>query len=584
MGHLYKMKYDRKRRVYVKYQLKIKTKLLVPVLIMNVIFSIIIGSAAYQRIQKRYVELIGKEASAILTLLRESIDGDKVSALRDVTERKTLYREMYDEIAVFIEHTDAKYVYLIGEVDGVYQYLLKNYDATGQLEVLEEGYQGEVLAALNGKTYTAPYIDKADKENLVTAYIPVYDKAGTIVAVLGADYDATTICNYLNKLLIYITLFGILQTVAATCIMNYIVSRMKKQIMQVDNKLQELVSSNGDLTKKIEVQIEDEIGDIAKKINELLSYIHTVISNISNVTIHMNESIQETRKSIGTSVNELEEIASSTEELNAMTEETYSNIENISSVIEAMKLLLENVDAAIKNKQLDAKENCQKANTICKKAMEEKEEVNKITAQLNDSVEKKIRKANELKKISNLTEQILRVAKKTSLLALNASIEAARAGEAGKGFSVVAEQISELSEDTAKTATEIQLISQKIIYAVGELSGEASNVIQFIDQKTLNSYDKLLAIGEEYAKNSEEMQVFFDHVSMQSNEIQRGMEEIVEAIHAITEASRECASGIGEVTKLTANLTENLSENEQQAEQNEDLMKQMELEVQKFVI
>lgn len=584
MGHLYKMKYDRKRRVYVKYQLKIKTKLLVPVLIMNVIFSIIIGSAAYQRIQKRYVELIGKEASAILTLLRESIDGDKVSALRDVTERKTLYREMYDEIAVFIEHTDAKYVYLIGEVDGVYQYLLKNYDATGQLEVLEEGYQGEVLAALNGKTYTAPYIDKADKENLVTAYIPVYDKAGTIVAVLGADYDATTICNYLNKLLIYITLFGILQTVAATCIMNYIVSRMKKQIMQVDNKLQELVSSNGDLTKKIEVQIEDEIGDIAKKINELLSYIHTVISNISNVTIHMNESIQETRKSIGTSVNELEEIASSTEELNAMTEETYSNIENISSVIEVMKLLLENVDAAIKNKQLDAKENCQKANTICKKAMEEKEEVNKITAQLNDSVEKKIRKANELKKISNLTEQILRVAKKTSLLALNASIEAARAGEAGKGFSVVAEQISELSEDTAKTATEIQLISQEIIYAVGELSGEASNVIQFIDQKTLNSYDKLLAIGEEYAKNSEEMQVFFDHVSMQSNEIQRGMEEIVEAIHAITEASRECASGIGEVTKLTANLTENLSENEQQAEQNEDLMKQMELEVQKFVI
>lgn len=568
----------------MKYRLKIKTKLLVPVIMMNIMFSVIIGGATYQQIQKRYIELTGKEADAILTLLRESIDGDKISALRNVTERENLYSEVYDEIVAFIEHTDAKYVYLIGEVDGTYQYLLRNYDAAGELEILEEGYQREVLAALNGKTYTAPYIDKADNENLVTAYIPVYDTAGTIVAVLGADYDATTICNYLNKLLICIILFGILQTAAATLIMNYIINRMKKQIMQVDHKLQELVSSNGDLTKKIEVQAEDEIGDIARKINELLSYIHTVISNISNVTIHMNESIQETRKSIGRSGNELEQIAGSTEELNAMTEETYSNIENISSVIEAMKSLLETVDTAIKNKRLDVKENCKKANVICKKAMEEKEEVNKVTAQLSDSVEEKIRKANELRKISNLTEQILGVAKKTSLLALNASIEAARAGEAGKGFSVVAEQISELSEDTAKTATEIQVISQEIIHAVGELSEEASNVVQFVDQKTLNSYDKLLAIGEEYVRNSEEMEVFFDHVSGQSNEMERGMGEIVEAIRAITEASRECASGIGEVTKLTTNLTGSLSENEQQAKQNENLMHQMELEVEKFII
>lgn len=73
-----------------------------------------------------------------------------------------------------------------------------------------------------------------------------------------------------------------------------------------------------------------------------------------------------------------------------------------------------------------------------------------------------IENARAVERISILSDAILEIASRTNLLSLNATIEAAQAGEAGRGFAVVAEEIRNLAENSRKTASEIQKVTQQV--------------------------------------------------------------------------------------------------------------------------
>lgn len=568
----------------MKIRLSIKLRLVMSVALLFVVFSLLLVSSVYKMSSEKYVQQGGNEAASVATLIQDMLDLDTVEAVKNQDGDKAKYQSVLDFSNKIIEETGAKYMYMIAQYDGVYKYFFSNNEESAFLEDLEESYFDLVEPAFEGKVSVMPYIDDSGYGKLITAFVPLYNSKGEIMGVLGIDYDAEFVQKNIDDILRNIVFMAIIILLVSIAFVYLVINRMVKQLKRVDVKLQELISSNGDLTKKIDVKRNDEIGDICDKINQLLEYIYVLIKNITDVSKSVRASIDKTKQSVDGAVSELEGVSSSAEEVNAMIEENYSSIEDITSIVDVVKEQLTTISNDLSNGKKLTGEVKERANDICEEAIRESEVIAKDSERLTVSVQEKIRRAGNVERINELTEKIIDVANKTSMLALNASIEAARAGEAGRGFSVVAEEISKLAEDTTVTAKGIKQISEMIVSVVEELASESESMVDYVSEKTVGTYEKLKAVGEEYLENSERVTEIFEKMHSQSNNIENSMSEVVDAVNAIREATKECTAGVGEVTNLTVSLTMNSQDNKEQVKHNEDMMDLLEAELDKFII
>ena len=105
--------------------------------------------------------------------------------------------------------------------------------------------------------------------------------------------------------------------------------------------------------------------------------------------------------------------------------------------------------------------------------------------------------------IGKATEIISDIADQTHLLALNAAIEAARAGEQGRGFAVVAAEVRKLAEQSAKTVAGVQKVIQQVQDAFSNLSENANELLQYINGKVNDDYNRMARAGERYRQDAE---------------------------------------------------------------------------------
>ncbi len=568
----------------MKMRVSIKEKLLIPVALIFIIFAVSLACFVYKASSKKYISQGVGEAASVATLIQSALDTDIVEAVKQQDEDTKNYQLLLEFANKMIGQTGAKYIYMIADYDGVQKYFFSNDEEVSYTKDVEEGYLEQVKSVYEGKVSALPYIDNTGHEKLLTAFVPIFNEKQEVTAVMGVDYDAEFISQNMVSLLKGIIGVAVVMLVVSLLVVYFIISMMVKQLKTVDQKLQELISSNGDLTQKIVLKNNDEIGDIGTKINQLLEFIYVIVKNITGVSQVVAGSIEKTKYAVDGSAKEIEMVSASAEEVNAMIDESFNNIANITDVVDTVKKELSVMCTDLGEGEQLIGEIKERATVICEEAVQDSQSINEISNKLTQSMQEKIERANDVDKIKELTAKILDVANKTSMLALNASIEAARAGEAGRGFSVVAEEISKLAKDTMVTAQEIQQISDMIVTAVDELSTESNNMLNYVSDKTIGSCDKLRTVGEEYMESSQKVTEIFAKMYNQSKVIEDEMKEIYNAINVVRDVSEQCTLGVGEVTNATVNLSANLQENKKQVENNEEMMEKLEAEITKFVV
>jgi len=204
--------------------------------------------------------------------------------------------------------------------------------------------------------------------------------------------------------------------------------------------------------------------------------------------------------------------------------------------------------------------------------------------ELSNVLEVSVKESEQVDQINDLTNEILDIASKTNLLALNASIEAARAGDAGRGFAVVADEISSLAANSKDTANNIQEISSRVTAAVKELADNANLVIEFINETVLADYDAFVETGTKYESTAELIEQMLSAFSDKAGNLNNVMDEMSERIASISSSVQESSNAINMSAAAATEIVGEIQGINDAMDQNNDVTKQLNVSTQKFEI
>lgn len=360
-------------------------------------------------------------------------------------------------------------------------------------------------------------------------------------------------------LIVTVIVLLIVTAILVLCIAHGIIVRPIQKIAQVINGMIEDIHNNqGKLDRRVPVQTKDEIATLAKGVNEFLDILQDVIGGviscsdeINNQQMHVNEVVEETNQSANDTSATMEELAASMEEVSA----TVGHVNESTRAAEAS--VGDVVEQAVNGTKF-AEEIRNRAEELRKLAQDSHATADSMIKEFDVSVKASIEDSRQIEKIGNLTGDILSIASKTNLLALNASIEAARAGEAGKGFAVVADEIRVLADNSKQTAGNIQQISEGVVAAVMTLAENAGSLVKFINEQVLPDYEILEQTGEQYLNDSITIDRMMGEMRGSMENIGEMMRSVAESNENITNNVRESAQGVGGVVDNTAALAENM--------------------------
>lgn len=563
-------------------RLTIRAKILIPSIIIVVLVCGLMGYNSYTRFEKSMVRMGVEEADMAATIVADSLDANLVYKVTVGSEGTQVYQNLQGDLRKKQKACGIAFLYTL-YTDGkkVYYGVDSDEDAAKVGDEFADSY-AELEPVFGGKEYIQDYIDHTEDGDLITVYKPIEDNAGKVVAILGCDYDASSIAAELQKAVVQTLQIGGICLILAILILTIIVSRITKGLMQVNAKIYDLVHNEGDLTQKLDVRSGDELELIAGNVNELLAYIRKIMIGISSGSMRLMSSSRKMVDHLSSADESITDVSATMQEMSAAMEETTSSLNQITEAIDEIYSSVERIAGNADAGKVSSQEMENRASGANDAAAEGEKKANIETEKMAASLNEKIAKSKSVEQIEILTSNIIEITEQTNLLALNASIEAARAGEAGRGFAVVADEIGKLAGNSADAAAKIRQVSAEVIQAVDELAEGSQQMIEFVRNSTEEGFGGLVATSENYATDANAMRAMMEQFAQTAEELRSTMDGIRESISAVNIAVEESAKGIAGVSESSVQLTGNVNDIQSEASENNGIAEDLAKEVGKF--
>lgn len=566
-------------------RMSIRVKILLPATLLIILLCVIMGVSSYVRLKDGLIAMGVEEARMVAVVSVKAVDGEELAKLKEGDEGSIQYQKQISSLRSVRKDCGIKYLYTL-YTDGTQVYYGIDTDDSKSHQNIGNPFEvsyGELQGVFNGEEYVQDYIDSTEDGDLITSYMPVMDADGkNIVAVVGCDYDASGVVSRLNAILKQIIGIAVICLVAALTVINVVVSAIIRSLRTVDKKIYELVHNEGDLTQRLDVHTGDEMELIADNVNELLTYIRSIMLNIAANSQHLNGTTGIIASNLSDAEMSISDVSSTMEQMSAAMEESSASLDQTNESIQQIFQLIEQIDQQAESGSSSSNEIMQHASKVHAQAVLEQQNAKSRVLEMAASVQQKIEKSKEVEEVRELTKNIISITEETNLLALNASIEAARAGEAGRGFAVVADEIGKLALNSADAAAEIQNVTAAVIQTVDELAKEAKEMMAFMDQTAMGGYEKLLKTSESYQSDVGRMNQLMLEFAADSEQLKISMDHIREAVEAVKNAVGESAVGVTNVTEKSVDLTASVGDIGAEANSNMDIAGQLSQEVNKF--
>ena len=457
---------------------------------------------------------------------KERIGSELKSYESEVT---TLVKEIGDEFTIYgnpnaTTQLDASAKALIANVDEVFNIMM----TTGDGRVASEILTGDYMTNMEGV-----------KEGMATLDASVESLQGNVVNYMAQSKSKITVMNVTGMVVFIVCL-----------LLNLYVSfvLITKVIVKISDSVQEIINDinagKGDLTARVNVKTGNELVFIRDGINDFIETLQGVMKDVKSGTLILTDSADKMTSQIALANDNITNTSAALEELSASMDNVSTTASHIKEQLNDVRDAVESINDEVASGKERAGEIQKEADTIKNEAMQKKENTGARVEALSKTLDESVKESEQVNQIGELTKVILDIASQTNLLALNASIEAARAGEAGKGFAVVAQEISALADNSRQTAGNIQTISENVTKAVQELSNNAIEVVDFINNTVIADYEAFVETGEKYESTAEIMNEILEGFTEKADSLDNTMHSMADSILTITDSVEESTQAI----------------------------------------
>ncbi|PQO25101.1 hypothetical protein C5Y96_26735 [Blastopirellula marina] len=313
-------------------------------------------------------------------------------------------------------------------------------------------------------------------------------------------------------------------------------------LRKVSKMLAEIAKAEGDLTRRLPVEGNDEVGELSQWFNTFVDQVQQVVIRVGGSATSLVESSSRLSNTAGdlsgqadnTTLRSSQVVAAADQmtlrmgEASRSTQTMQANISTVANAIEELATCIHDISG-----------NTEKASSVAGQAASELELSNSNIVELSSA-------ATE---ISRVIETIEDIAEQTNLLALNATIEAARAGEAGKGFSIVANEVKELArqaatatEDIRQRITAIQDATEKTTRSIGDIGRHVAQVNEF-STMIAAAIQEQNCTTQSIAEHINQTSYAVSQISDGVTESAQASEEIRASMVVVDQSARDTASG-----------------------------------------
>jgi len=400
-----------------------------------------------------------------------------------------------------------------------------------------------IVDMLQGHTGTGAFYDAKQGIQMVCAYKPIEGTDWSVFSVAPEkNYLGAVESIKISNLTCLVITIIVAVLISIICI-NLII----KSLHDVKNSITDIASGNADLTQRIPIKTNDEIGDVVKGFNNFVAKLQEIVNNLKNskeqltsINGDLQAGTQDTSASITQIIANIESVNSQITSQSNSVVETASAVNEISSNIESLEKMIGGQSNDVHSATTAVEEMIGNINSVTSAVdkmvksfeMLEKNTTSGVTT-LSATNEKINLIDEESKTLQDANAAIASIAEQTNLLAMNAAIEAAHAGEAGKGFSVVADEIRKLSETSSEQSR-----------TVGAELNKIQETIRLVVDATTTTNEAFSAVTKNISDTSE----IVHQIKGAMEEQEAGSKQIIDALQSMNNSTIEVKSASSEMT------------------------------------
>ncbi|HHX8490248.1 methyl-accepting chemotaxis protein [Vibrio diabolicus] len=349
---------------------------------------------------------------------------------------------------------------------------------------------------------------------------------------------------------VLISVVGLIITSVLTSI---VVSKGIQPLQHVAASLKDVAAGGGDLTARLKVESQDEVGEVAAAFNEFMDKLHPLMQDIHRSATTVQTVSQDLNTQTSQASGQMQDHCLETDKVVTAVTQMSMTAKEVASNTNATAQAIEDANSQVTEAQREVEQAIEGITELVREIDSTSDAISELSLQTE--------------KITKVLDVIGEIAEQTNLLALNAAIEAARAGEQGRGFAVVADEVRSLASRTQNSTHEIgdmlKQLQNGVSRAVSTMSVSQKRGVKTAEESALiqqslsgvhHSIGTIRDMGIQTASAAEEQSAVAEDINQNLVAIQQIVNNINETLQHAESISTQLSQSGTEIHGLVGNF------------------------------